>query len=149
MFIVLIYLFSANWDYNEDGECGPNNWPGHIHGKNQSPIDLQLSKMKVVNLEDHFQFNNYHRTIIGEFVNTGKSVQFVPDAGQELPTISGGMLDQEYRFLQYHFHWGQHEGEGKNYIMINIENLIRTKLDKICYFRIAMKLNLHNSEKNF
>ncbi|CAD5234089.1 unnamed protein product [Bursaphelenchus xylophilus] len=104
------------WNYDDEGECGPKNWPGQIDGKYQSPIDLKLSKMKVVNLDDHFVFENYDKVLVGEFVNNGHSVQFIPDAGQAIPTVSGGMLDQKYQFVQYHYHWGQHEGGSEHTI---------------------------------
>lgn len=64
----------ANWNYDDDDcQCGPQKWPGQIHGKQQSPIDLRLSKMKVITLKDPIQFVNYDKPISGDFVNTGHS----------------------------------------------------------------------------
>lgn len=65
---------ASDWNYDDDDcNCGPQKWPGQVDGKQQSPIDLRLSKMKVITLEDPFQFINYDKPLHGEFVNTGHS----------------------------------------------------------------------------
>jgi carbonic anhydrase len=43
------------------------------------------------------------------------TVQFLPDPQVEPPEIYGGKLDQNYRFIQYHFHWAQHDNEGSEH----------------------------------
>jgi carbonic anhydrase len=106
-----------NWNYDDDGECGPCNWPGETHGHAQSPIDLQLSKMKTICLNDHLKFVNYNKPISGEIVNNGHSIQFIPDPRIDVPEIYGGMLDQSYRFVQYHFHWAQNDNEGSEHTL--------------------------------
>lgn len=63
----------VDWNYDEDDcDCGPQKWP-NFDGKQQSPIDLRLAKMKVINLEEPIQFINYDKKLNGEFVNTGHS----------------------------------------------------------------------------
>uniref|UniRef100_A0A915NBM6 Carbonic anhydrase n=1 Tax=Meloidogyne javanica TaxID=6303 RepID=A0A915NBM6_MELJA len=42
-------------------------------------------------------------------------VQFLPDPQVEPPEIYGGNLDQNYRFVQYHFHWAQNDNEGSEH----------------------------------
>jgi carbonic anhydrase len=116
--------------------CGPQKWPGQIDGKQQSPIDLRLSKMKVITLKDPLQFINYDKPISGDFLNTGHSgkfcvcynqlnafclVQFIPDAqGDNCPKIKGGMLDQTYKFIQYHYHWAQDNNEGSEHALCGL-----------------------------
>ncbi|KAE9548055.1 hypothetical protein FO519_008732 [Halicephalobus sp. NKZ332] len=107
----------AHWDYEEDSQCGPCNWPNAKTGKQQSPIDLKLSKMKVYQLADCLKFVNYHKPLNGELINNGHSVQFVPDPRIDAPEIYGGLLDQSYRFVQYHYHWAQNDGEGSEHTL--------------------------------
>uniref|UniRef100_A0AC34QTQ5 Carbonic anhydrase n=1 Tax=Panagrolaimus sp. JU765 TaxID=591449 RepID=A0AC34QTQ5_9BILA len=107
----------AQWNYEEDSQCGPCSWPNAETGRQQSPIDLKLSKMKVYQLADTMKFVNYHRPINGELVNNGHSVQFVPDSRIDAPEIYGGMLDQSYRFVQYHYHWAQNNNEGSEHTL--------------------------------
>ena len=40
----------------------------------------------------------------------------------EFPSImiAGAMLDQPYRFVQYHFHWAQHDDEGNKLATISL-----------------------------
>uniref|UniRef100_A0A183CB43 Carbonic anhydrase n=1 Tax=Globodera pallida TaxID=36090 RepID=A0A183CB43_GLOPA len=83
-----------DWDYDEHGECGPKHWL-HIAncehlGNHQSPIDFRLSQMRRVNWS----------TLAAEV---------------EPPEIYGGMLEQNYRFVQYHFHWSQNDNEGSEH----------------------------------
>jgi hypothetical protein len=68
---------TVDWNYDDDDcNCGPHKWPSPVDAKQQSPIDLRLSKMKVITLEDPFQFINYDKPLHGEFVNTGHSGKF-------------------------------------------------------------------------
>jgi carbonic anhydrase len=108
----------AEWGYDDEDTCGPCNWPGvPKNGTQQSPIDLKLSKMKTYTLADPIKFVNYNKPLNGEFVNTGYSVQFVPDSRMDVPEIYGGMLDQSYRFIQYHYHWAQNDNEGSEHTL--------------------------------
>uniref|UniRef100_A0A7E4VMJ6 Carbonic anhydrase n=1 Tax=Panagrellus redivivus TaxID=6233 RepID=A0A7E4VMJ6_PANRE len=108
---------ARTWNYDDGSECGPCNWPMAQTGLSQSPIDLKLSKMKVYSLADPIKFVNYNRPLNGEYVNTGYSVQFIPDTCIDAPEIYGGMLDQSYRFIQYHYHWAQNENEGSEHTL--------------------------------
>jgi carbonic anhydrase len=111
-------MTGSTWNYDDDDcECGPRNWPGEPKGNKQSPIDLQISKMKTVGLNDPLKFVNYDKPISGQLVNTGHSVQFTPEARINAPEIYGGMLDQSYRFIQYHFHWAQKDNEGSEHTL--------------------------------
>lgn len=117
-----------SWDYDEDSECGPHNWPlanGHRIGisqlQSQSPVDLHLQCKQAVPLNDiqhdPLHFVHYERPIVGEMVNTGHSVQFIPESRIDPPEIYGGKLDQHYRFIQYHYHWAQNDNEGSEHTL--------------------------------
>nr|CAD2180797.1 unnamed protein product [Meloidogyne enterolobii] len=112
-------LTVQDWDYDDLGPCGPNNWLKLIGddklGKLQSPINLQLSQMRILSLTHPLCLVNYRKPLPGQFVNTGCSIQFLPDPQVEPPEIYGGNLDQNYRFVQYHFHWAQNDNEGSEH----------------------------------
>ncbi|KAI6229708.1 Alpha carbonic anhydrase domain-containing protein [Aphelenchoides fujianensis] len=113
-------MTGTTWNYDDEGECGPQRWPNAVDGTKQSPIDLRLSKMNVITLQEPLEFANYDQPLHGEFVNTGHSIQFLPEAKEKLPEIFGGLLDQRYRFVQYHYHWAQHDGEGSEHALCGL-----------------------------
>lgn len=43
----------------------------------------------------------------------------VPHYSEE-PEIFGGELDQVYRLIQYHFHWGQNDHEGSEHTLAGL-----------------------------
>ncbi|CAJ0958102.1 unnamed protein product, partial [Mesorhabditis belari] len=104
-------IMTGHWNYCEDGECGPINWEG-AHGQHQSPIDIDLGGVERKDTVDAIKFVNYDKILKGSIVNNGHSVQIVPEEAVEHPEIYGGGLDQVYRLVQYHFHWGAHANEG-------------------------------------
>ncbi|EFO19537.1 carbonic anhydrase 3 [Loa loa] len=107
-----------NWDYNEEGECGPKYWP-NADGHNQSPINLDLCLMKYSTVEP-LKFLNYDVKLTGEIVNNGHSVQVKPHLRSSAPEIRGGGFDQAYRLVQYHFHWGLHDNEGSEHTLAGL-----------------------------
>lgn len=90
--------------------------------------------MKMIALKDPFQFINYDKSLSGEFINTGHSgewvslclsrsinlVQFVPNPTTDTPQIKGGMLDQTYKFIQYHYHWAQENNKGSEHALCGL-----------------------------
>lgn len=74
-----------SWDYDEESECGPHNWPvangqrgiGHSSLRYQSPVDLHLQCKQAVPLtdiqQDPLHFVHYEKSIVGEFLNNGHS----------------------------------------------------------------------------
>ncbi|KAL3096009.1 hypothetical protein niasHS_005768 [Heterodera schachtii] len=113
-------LTVKDWDYDERGQCGPKHWLRiakceHL-GDHQSPIDFQLSKMRIHPLNIHpLCLVNFKKPLAGQLINTGCGIQFQPDPQIEPPEIYGGLLDQNYRFVQYHFHWAQNDNEGSEH----------------------------------
>uniref|UniRef100_A0A0R3RLL9 Carbonic anhydrase n=1 Tax=Elaeophora elaphi TaxID=1147741 RepID=A0A0R3RLL9_9BILA len=111
-----------NWDYNEEGECGPKYWP-NANGRNQSPINLDLCLMKY-NTVEPLKFVNYDVKLTGEIFNNGHSgnifLQVKPHFENDVPEIRDGGLDQSYRLVQYHFHWGLHDNEGSEHTLAGL-----------------------------
>ena len=63
-------------------------------------------------------------------MNTGHVLQFnpttKPSGAADVPRISKGMLenadtDYTYDFLQAHFHWGSHSGQGSEHRIDDVE----------------------------
>uniref|UniRef100_A0A915EI32 Carbonic anhydrase n=1 Tax=Ditylenchus dipsaci TaxID=166011 RepID=A0A915EI32_9BILA len=110
---------------------GPRNWPVLCRGRkghlceladqmpHQSPVDLQLSGEHTVECADKqgLKFVNYEELIVGDMVNTGHSVQFIPLKSLDPLKIHGGELDQHYQFLQYHYHWSQLDEHGSEHTL--------------------------------
>lgn len=113
----------SSWTYDDsDEECGPNKWlqvfGDQNCGKHQSPIAISLSQLPTVSAHSFpFKLVGYRNAISGQVTNTGHSVQFDLESSVEPPEISGGMLDQSYRFVQYHFHWAQNDSEGSEHVI--------------------------------
>ncbi|CAG9537956.1 unnamed protein product [Cercopithifilaria johnstoni] len=119
-------MLPINWDYNEEGKCGPRYWP-NANGRYQSPINLDLCLMKYSTVEP-LKFQNYDMKLKGEIVNNGHSVQVNPHFESKVPKIGGGGLDQIYRLVQYHFHWGLHDNEGSEHTLAGLHYPIELHL---------------------
>ncbi|EJW82552.1 hypothetical protein WUBG_06544 [Wuchereria bancrofti] len=108
---------------------GPKYWP-NADGRNQSPINLDLCLMKYSTME-RLEFLNYDVRFRGEIVNNGYSVQVKPHFISNAPEIRGGGFDQTYRLVQYHFHWGLHDNEGRPNSFTQIVSLFVNELNQL------------------
>ena len=64
-------------------------------------------------------------------MNNGHVLQFNPDTtpsgALDVPRVNKGMLEQgaggyyNYDFLQLHFHWGSHSGQGSEHRIDDVE----------------------------
>ncbi|XP_070685601.1 carbonic anhydrase 4b [Pempheris klunzingeri] len=110
----------ADWCYQSEVTCnhtctGPDVWAvvsQHCGGRAQSPVNIVTRKV----LEDKrltpFQLFGYQDTFHGRLVNNGHSVQL------DLPPsikIEGGNLNETYKALQLHLHWGKDGGPGSEH----------------------------------
>jgi len=118
---------TSEWGYK--GETGPENW-GSIReewaiantGEHQSPIDLSDA---VPETYTPLQFTDaYFEDIEGALFNNGHTVEFEVEQPNELIMTEGPFMEEKYKFLQLHFHWGsknkqgcEHTIEGKRYSM--------------------------------
>jgi len=118
-----------SWNYDDhDGECGPCAWRKPAKPQFQSPIALHtavasngkqgVAECLCLAKGDTIKFVNYDKPIGGVLFNTGRSIQFTPEGDPEtMPTIEGGHLEQPFRFVQYHYHWAQKDGEGSEHTL--------------------------------
>jgi len=138
-----------HWTYCDDDDCGPAHWIGDIHGKNQSPIDIDLAHLKRDDNMHAIVFSNYQHILPAEIINNGHSVQIIPEKTAHLPEIHGGGLDQHYRLIQYHFHWGQQDHEGSEHTLAGLQfpaelHLVHQGVEnpsKLAVLGVFLKLN--------
>uniref|UniRef100_A0ABM5F1Q4 Carbonic anhydrase n=1 Tax=Pogona vitticeps TaxID=103695 RepID=A0ABM5F1Q4_9SAUR len=131
--LVVIHAGTAGtWCYDsQDPKCGPLHWKdiaSHCGGQNQSPINIVRRKaQRDKNLED-ILFEGYDQAPTGRWrlLNDGHTVVMNLDGAStaEQINITRGGLDDVYRALQFHFHWGdlnrngsEHTIDGKQYPM--------------------------------
>ncbi|XP_011698989.1 PREDICTED: carbonic anhydrase 1-like isoform X2 [Wasmannia auropunctata] len=87
----------------------------HTDGKLRSPIDLNISYMKIVNLNP-VQWFNYNVTPKKlKLSNTGYTVMLSATWREEEPYLCGGPLVGNYVFSQLHFHWGKTDMDGSEH----------------------------------
>lgn len=109
---------AAGWSY--EGDDGPKNWPQTCKGKQQSPINIDDSEVKInKNLRD-IKFVNYDKALNNPtLVNNGHSVKLDIEDDSNVPNIQAGGLKSEYMFQQLHFHWGSEDSKGSEHTLNN------------------------------
>jgi len=121
----LIHLCRSNgdihWDYS-DGEYGPDNWKNYFPlcgGDTQSPIDIEI-----LSAHDDYQFTpfqfspGYDSEQTFTLTNNGHSIQAVQtnNNGPSLQ-LTGGDLNGEYEFVNFHLHWGENDSPGSEHLV--------------------------------
>ncbi|XP_034944058.1 putative carbonic anhydrase 5 [Chelonus insularis] len=87
-----------------------------VNVKSESPINLTISKMTIINLEPLI-WHNYDKSPEKlKAMNTGRTI-IVNGKWQENhhPLLTGGPLSNNYIFSQFHFHWGPNEMVGSEH----------------------------------
>lgn len=111
-------MTSHTWDYSKAN--GPCSWHKHYpsaSGNSQSPIDIIT---KDAHYDSSLNINRlsiqYSQANDFEVVNNGHSVTISRknNTGHQL---SGGPLDNNYRFAQFHFHWGCNSSVGSEHLL--------------------------------
>jgi len=112
---------------------GRDYWPQQFptcNGKRQSPININNQDVKIETDVNDLMFERYDAVSAGEIENNGHVLQFnpttEPSGAADVPRISKGMLengdtDYTYDFLQAHFHWGSHSGQGSEHRIDDVE----------------------------
>ncbi|CAO1306383.1 unnamed protein product [Diamesa hyperborea] len=107
-------------DFTYEGSNGPNHWGEQFNtckGKHQSPIDIDVLKVKHMKLPA-LKLNDFDDIpAIGQVTNNGHTVMYTLDA-EKTPTIEGGPIDGQYEFAQLHFHWGGNDSYGSEDLIL-------------------------------
>ena len=98
------YTDQSFWDTEEDWKCD---------GQRQSPININSSTLVMSGELIDLTLNDFDQLYDGIFVNTGHSVQFIPNPGSPVPTFQNHR--GTYELQQFHFHWGANSDEGSEH----------------------------------
>ena len=116
---------SFEWGYEEDN--GPSKWgeyfPLASSGKHQSPCDLCDDEVNLTKANSgavsrpciDFAESYWDNSAEGELTNDGHSVKFEVGMPNNFTIKKGPYGDEEYQFLQLHFHWGSIDSQGSEH----------------------------------
>ncbi|XP_054711672.1 carbonic anhydrase 7-like [Uloborus diversus] len=108
-----------NWNYED--KTGPDHWPKMFKkcgGARQSPINIINSEVDLNDELDAFEFDNYDDPLVDARIeNNGHTIQVSPGSKDPPRTIDEGGMDDQYQFLQLHFHWGSDSKKGSEHLI--------------------------------
>ncbi|KAI8739369.1 carbonic anhydrase2, partial [Biomphalaria glabrata] len=111
---------ATTWNYEKGTYGGPDNWfikYPDCGGKMQSPINIPAGALYNPNLR-YFNFSDYARTVGVNLTLTNKGGHTVEVEYSGTPIIlRGGSLPDEYKLVQYHFHWGAQDSRGSEHLL--------------------------------
>ncbi|KAM9318728.1 carbonic anhydrase 4b [Pholidichthys leucotaenia] len=82
------------------------------NGRSQSPVNIVTRKALLDGGLTKFHLTGYQETFDGQLINTGHSVQINLPASI---SIEGGNLNEAYKAVQLHLHWGTEGGRGSEH----------------------------------
>ncbi|CAF0736229.1 unnamed protein product, partial [Brachionus calyciflorus] len=103
------------WNYKENG---PDIWYKEFPqcaGKQQSPIDLDITKAQFNNDLKPINFNNYDQNLLWNITNDGKSIYGKMINPSVIPSINGSNYRETFNLIQFHFHWGFNPYQGSEH----------------------------------
>ena len=99
---------------------GPQTWPSkfpNAKGMYQSPINIQTDSCVFdARLETHPLCINYSNNSCFQIKNTGHTFQ-VDAQNKNSSIVTGGPVNEDYRFLQFHMHWGDTFEKGSEHLV--------------------------------
>ncbi|KAL0832866.1 hypothetical protein ABMA28_001019 [Loxostege sticticalis] len=101
-------------DFGYDGVIGPTHWGERYRecaGKHQSPININVLRVKQVSLPD-IAFVGFDDSIDGVHVSNNGHTVLIEVENEPHPRVRGGPLEGDYVFSQMHFHWGDNDTFG-------------------------------------
>ena len=98
------YTDQSFWNTVQGWQCG---------GQRQSPININSNMLVMSGDLINLTLTNFDQLYDGIFVNTGHSVQFIPNPGSPVATFQNHR--GTYELLQFHFHWGATSNEGSEH----------------------------------
>ncbi|XP_062872566.1 carbonic anhydrase 4b [Trichomycterus rosablanca] len=116
---MLINLVLSDWCYQSQVSCdhtckGPDEWVDIVPmcgGTNQSPINI-VTKKRIIQNFAPLKFHGYQSPFQGLIFNNGHTVKLsLPGTA----TIDGGKLEDKYKAMEIHFHWGKNGGPGSEH----------------------------------
>ncbi|KAK0064973.1 carbonic anhydrase 2, partial [Biomphalaria pfeifferi] len=111
---------ATTWNYEKGTYGGPDNWfikYPDCGGKMQSPINIPAGALCNPNLR-YFNFSDYASTVGVNLTLTNKGDHTVEVEYSGTPIIlRGGSLPDEYKLVQYHFHWGAQDSRGSEHLL--------------------------------
>jgi len=159
----------TKWSY--EGSTGPAHWGDYFEpakGNLQSPINIKQAEAEFSSdLSKKPLTFSYDNACFKYIENTGSSFQ-VTGTPEAASSVTGGPVEHEYKFLQFHIHWGKKTKEGSEHTVdgdateaeLHIVNwnstLYKTpaeaassdKNDGLIVLGIMLKLGEANSELN-
>lgn len=125
-FLVFVFLsliafisygsFGEEWNYSD---LGPDVWldlfPG-CQGSEQSPINIRTRKTKYKKFSPFKLSSEYFRNKKFELKNDGRGITAtLVDTQQPFLLLNGGGLKGTFKFVNFHFHWGQNYASGSEH----------------------------------
>ena len=115
-FIIIQKLIHGVQLLSYENNC--NGWSGICKtGKKQSPIDI-MTKDTIGATFSPFEFRNYDQELNLEVTNKKHSIKFqIPSFNAKItpPHFHGAGFEDNYQFLQGHFHWGSDNDHGSEH----------------------------------
>ncbi|XP_055861627.1 carbonic anhydrase 2-like isoform X2 [Biomphalaria glabrata] len=111
---------AVSWNYDRGAFGGPDDWFKTFPkcgGTMQSPINISSNASYNPYLE-YFDFREYKLTkgVTLTLTNKGGHTAEVIYSGTPI-ILRGGSLPDDYKLLQYHFHWGSQDSRGSEHIL--------------------------------
>lgn len=103
----------AEWSYQEPTKVWGQKYPD-CNGHRQSPIDLEFIEKKYI---DHIALEldpSYSEIHHFKITNNGHTLQ-ASTADEEGPRPTLRFANEEFRFEQFHFHWGENDNYGSEH----------------------------------
>lgn len=101
-------------EFGYDGNIGPEYWGERYRecaGKHQSPININVLRVKQVTLPD-LVLVGFDDSIDDVHVTNNGHTVLIEVQNEPHPRVRGGPLDGDYIFSQMHFHWGDNDTFG-------------------------------------
>jgi len=126
IFLPILFQFGkcGSWNYDLQDSHGPNHWGeafSTCSGDSQSPVDIPRTGLPKVTDFPPLKLDNYDMAPeVASIKNNGHSAKMsiIPVSsakGEQVPLMSGGGLEHDYKFAQAHFHWGADESKGSEH----------------------------------
>jgi carbonic anhydrase len=150
---------SVDWGYEKQN--GPKKWCKLGYGtccassNRQSPIDINQRNVKEDKKNSRLKLSGYDK-LKGNFklTNDKYSVRLNVNINSAAPTVSGGDLQQGYKFDSLHIHWGPTDREGSEHTINGrsysaelhlVHMSLNAVVDPIAVIGVFLKVQSHDN----